>query len=237
MQKNSSDNEKRNVEEKKYLFSWADVPGNDSYRLIDHLVKDLKIDWAKNAIIKKNDKCIIVTKDENSLELELNEKENEVILKTSSGKTYGYNVKKEKGNLNIYERKITDREFLYQAFPIVTIMGLIVVIMYYIISSIFIKEYWPPLLPYIVMPILISIFLFIILPLKEFGDKISEKIQHKYGISEFTLVALIMIFYVVIAALIIPMFTDEAPLSIAQIVFVIFFGILLLFILKKIETV
>ncbi len=61
MRKNSLNNKKHNVEERKYLFSWDDIPRNDSERLIDHLVKNLEIDWAKNAIIKKNDKCKTIT--------------------------------------------------------------------------------------------------------------------------------------------------------------------------------
>lgn len=88
-----------------YLFSWDDVPGNDSNRLKDHLVKTLEIDWAENAEIKKNDtgKTITVNKDENSLKLELDEEKNKVILNISSGKLYEYTFKKENGKLNIYD--------------------------------------------------------------------------------------------------------------------------------------
>jgi hypothetical protein len=61
------------------LFSWDDIPGNDSERLVNHLVKDLKIDWAKNAESRKTDdrKTINVTKDRNSLELKLERKEDD----------------------------------------------------------------------------------------------------------------------------------------------------------------
>jgi hypothetical protein len=88
-----------------YLFSWNDVPGSDSERLIDYLVKTLEIDWAKDAEIKKSEdgKAITITKESNSLELKLNEREDRVILKTNSVKTYGYIVKKENGRLNLYK--------------------------------------------------------------------------------------------------------------------------------------
>jgi hypothetical protein len=87
------------------LFNWNDVPGNDSERLIYHLVTTLKIDWAKDAEIKKSDdgKTITVTNGDHSLELELNENEGKVILKTNSEKLREYIVKKENNRLNIHE--------------------------------------------------------------------------------------------------------------------------------------
>ncbi|PKP58109.1 MAG: hypothetical protein CVT88_07880 [Candidatus Altiarchaeales archaeon HGW-Altiarchaeales-1] len=93
------------VSDNLYLFNWADIPGNNSKRFIDYLIKNLKIDWVGNAEIKKSNdgKTITVIKDENSLELKLDEKEYEVILKTSSGKTNKYIVKKENDEINIYK--------------------------------------------------------------------------------------------------------------------------------------
>lgn len=90
---------------KNYLFSWDDIPGNDNRRLLDYLMKSLKIDWAKNAEIKKkeNGKTIAVTKGENSLKLKLNEKEGKVLLEIVGGKTYKYILKKENSKLNIYK--------------------------------------------------------------------------------------------------------------------------------------
>ncbi len=88
-----------------YLFSWDDVPGSDSKRLVDYLVKDLKIDWAKDAKINKtnNDKTIKVTKDEKSLEIELSEKRDKVFLKSSIEKTREYISKMENNKINIYK--------------------------------------------------------------------------------------------------------------------------------------
>ena len=53
-----------------YLFDWNDIPGKDSKNLINHLLNNLKIDWAKNATINKSDnsKIITVTEGKNSLE-------------------------------------------------------------------------------------------------------------------------------------------------------------------------
>jgi RHS repeat-associated protein len=87
-----------------YLFSWDDVPGDDSWQLINHLEKDLKIDWVENAEIKKSDdgKTITVTNGEKTLKFKLNEEENKVILEISGGKTHEYILKKENGKLNTY---------------------------------------------------------------------------------------------------------------------------------------
>jgi len=64
------------------------------------------------------------------------------------------------------------------------------------------------------------------------------EIQHKYGISDFTLFVIIIVFFVMVIIwnVVLPIITGE-PLHIDRLVFGIFFGILLLFILKKIETV
>jgi len=95
---------KKGYNTKKYLFSWDNIPEKDSMRLINHLVKNLKIGWAKNGTINKNDngKIITITEGKNSLEIKLNKKENKVILEISGGKTYEYLLKEKKGKLNIY---------------------------------------------------------------------------------------------------------------------------------------
>ncbi|OQX22203.1 MAG: CRISPR-associated endonuclease Cas3'' [Candidatus Altiarchaeales archaeon A3] len=97
-----------------YLFIWDDIPGSDSERLIDYLMNDLKISWTKNAEIKKNDTCntITVTKDENSLEIKLNDKEDEVILKISSREIHKYLSKKENGKISIYEYSEKRKKFI-----------------------------------------------------------------------------------------------------------------------------
>ncbi|ODS39849.1 hypothetical protein BEH94_02950 [Candidatus Altiarchaeales archaeon WOR_SM1_SCG] len=88
-----------------YLFSWGEVHGNDSVELIKYLQNNLKIDWLKNADIKKSedDKIITVTDGENLLTFKINEKENKVILEINSEPQRDYIFKNEGGKLNIYE--------------------------------------------------------------------------------------------------------------------------------------
>lgn len=94
--------------EKEYLFSWDDIPGNDSDRLLEFLIDNLEITWAKNAEIKKSNdgKTITVAEKENSLTLRLNKTKNTVTLKTGDRKTRKkYVLKEERNKLNIYKRE------------------------------------------------------------------------------------------------------------------------------------
>ena len=65
-----------------YLFSWENVPGNESKKLISYLKNDLEIDWVSNAqIIKTNDNNTIrVFTPDNSLELTLADNKNTVSI-------------------------------------------------------------------------------------------------------------------------------------------------------------
>ena len=87
-----------------YLFSWDNVPGNDSKRLLRSLKDKLDIVWVKNAEISKSDdgKTIRISKDGNTAEIIIDEKKEKVTLKTSDGKTCSLNVKKVDNKLNIY---------------------------------------------------------------------------------------------------------------------------------------
>jgi hypothetical protein len=86
------------------LFSWDDVPGNDSRRLLKFLKNNLKIKWVENAKIKKSDdgKAITITKENNSLIFKLNKEESKVILEIRGGETHEYILTEEKNKLNIY---------------------------------------------------------------------------------------------------------------------------------------
>ena len=90
---------------KKYLFSWENVPGNDSEKLLRFLRDDLDIVWAENTEICKShgDKAIRISKDENSAEIIIDEKKEKATLKIGDGRTHDLTVKKESGKLNIYE--------------------------------------------------------------------------------------------------------------------------------------
>jgi hypothetical protein len=82
-----------------YLFSWDNVPGNDSERLLIFLLDDLDIDWAENAEIRKSDdgKIICIFKDENSAEIMIDEEKEKATLKIGDGKIIDLKVKKENG--------------------------------------------------------------------------------------------------------------------------------------------
>jgi len=83
------------------LFGWDKVPGEDSQKLRDHLV--YKMDWTKDAKIKKNDTNthIIVAKDERLLVLKLNEEKKEVILEIDGVESYKYYLSY--GSRTLYE--------------------------------------------------------------------------------------------------------------------------------------
>jgi hypothetical protein len=85
------------------IFSWENVPGNDSERLLRYLLNDRDIGWAKSAEIHKSDdgKIIRIFKDENSAKLMIDETEKKVTLKISDGRIYYLEVKKENGKLKI----------------------------------------------------------------------------------------------------------------------------------------
>ncbi len=103
------------IDNKKELFSWGNVPGNDSERLRRFLIYSLNISWAKNAEITKSrgGKTIRIVKDKNSAEIIIDANKDKATLKIIDGKTYYLKVKEENGKLNIYE----------DIFPILVIFG------------------------------------------------------------------------------------------------------------------
>ena len=100
-----------------YLFSWENVPGDDSDRLLRFLKDDFYIGWAENAEISKHDddKTIHISKDKNSAKIMIDEKKKEGTLNISDGETYDLKVKKEKGQLNIYTKEKELAFCLYKA--------------------------------------------------------------------------------------------------------------------------
>jgi len=87
-----------------YLFSWGDVPGNDSDKLLKFLSDNLGMGWAENAEVLKLDdsKTIHVCKDENSAEVIIDATKEKATLKSSDGSMYDLKLKKECGKLNLY---------------------------------------------------------------------------------------------------------------------------------------
>jgi hypothetical protein len=94
--------------DKSYLFSWKEIPGNDSGRFTDFLKLNYDVDWVKTAKIAKtdNDKTIMITAEENFLSLNLNNDNTELTLQIDNGKTDKFIVKTENGKLNIYDKSI-----------------------------------------------------------------------------------------------------------------------------------
>ncbi len=97
--------DKKKTKRKKYLFSWNEIPGNDTDQLIKFLKKNYGVPWVKNAKIEKidNGKTINVFNEKNSLLLTLNNDKNKAILTINT--TDEFIVKKENGNLNICRKK------------------------------------------------------------------------------------------------------------------------------------
>ena len=94
--------------DKKYLFRWKDIPGNDSEKFLKFLEDDMKILWAKTAEIKKSDdgKIIFVIDkldNKNSIEFKFNEKKGRSIIEISGEKTRKYLLKEEEGKTKIYK--------------------------------------------------------------------------------------------------------------------------------------
>ena len=93
--------------EKWYLFSWNEIPGNDSNRLIDFLKLNYNIDWVRTAKIEQidNGKTIIVSVEKNNISLSLNNVKTKVNLKIDNVRTDEFIVKTESYKLNIYNNK------------------------------------------------------------------------------------------------------------------------------------
>jgi hypothetical protein len=91
-----------------YLFSWDDVPGIDSGRLLWVLHNDFitESEGLENATIIKTDdgSTIRVFSGEKSVEIHLNKDKEEAVLKSSNsqGQTFPLEIKEENGKLSIY---------------------------------------------------------------------------------------------------------------------------------------
>jgi len=100
-----------------YLFSWDNVPGNDSERLLRYLMNDRDIGWAESAKIRKSDdgRTIHIFEGENSAKLMIEENNDKTTLKICDGRIYDLEVKKENGKLNIYD--MSKRNGIYRKIP------------------------------------------------------------------------------------------------------------------------
>ena len=92
--------------EPKYLFTWDDVPGSDSGRLLLYLNDEYGIGWAEDAEISKSDdgRTISIVNGENSATITLDEMDSEEAeLKIVGGKSVNMEVKEKNGELCIHE--------------------------------------------------------------------------------------------------------------------------------------
>lgn len=92
--------------EKAYLFSWNEIPGNDSDKLLDFLKSNYGVDWIKTPKIEKTDnsKTITITVEKNIISLNLNNENTELNLIIDNDKNYKFIVTTVNGKLNIYEK-------------------------------------------------------------------------------------------------------------------------------------
>ncbi len=103
----SSINTHNNLEKVEgYLFSWDNVPGNESesQRLISYLKNDLNISWIDNAQIVKtnNNETIRVFMYENLLDLTLENNRSTILTTIDSVPGYFFNIKTENGKICVY---------------------------------------------------------------------------------------------------------------------------------------
>ena len=94
-----------------YLFSWDDIPGNDTSRLINIIGNMFRIEWIKTATIEKidNGKTIKASTRNNSLSLKLNDEKTRVSLTVNDVRTDEFITRMNNSKLNIY-RNIGGKE-------------------------------------------------------------------------------------------------------------------------------
>ncbi len=99
---------------KAYLFSWDEIPGNDSEGFVDFLKRNYSINWVKGAKIEKIDdgKTIKVSTDNNSLLLRLNDEKTKAFLNIGSDGFIEFIVRSEDGKLSVYAINWPDNIFV-----------------------------------------------------------------------------------------------------------------------------
>ena len=103
------------AEEFECLFSWNNIPGKDSEKLLKFIGKNSDIDWMENATVKKSSdgRSVDVVKGNNSAKITISERKKKATLTLSDGRTHGLEVKKENDERKIYEAdKVATRDKL-----------------------------------------------------------------------------------------------------------------------------
>ncbi|MCX9012373.1 MAG: hypothetical protein OIN66_14805 [Candidatus Methanoperedens sp.] len=87
-----------------YLFSWDNVPGNESLKLLTFLKEDLNIDVANNTKLLKLDKgmTISITTEDGTADVTLDKNKKKALLNINGVKAYELQVKEDSGRLDIY---------------------------------------------------------------------------------------------------------------------------------------
>ncbi len=91
-----------------YLFTWDEIPGKDSVKLIEYLERNyLLIDWLKTAKIEKidNDRTIRVFNETESILLKLNDEKNKIDIRTGIYAPHELFVKMDENKLHVYDRQ------------------------------------------------------------------------------------------------------------------------------------
>ena len=92
--------------ESTYIFTWDDVPGSNSERLLNYLRAEYGIDWAEGAEIHKSGdgRTIEISNGENSARITLDEVDSgKAWLKIAGGKNDNLEVKEKNGEMRIHE--------------------------------------------------------------------------------------------------------------------------------------
>ncbi len=85
-------------------FDWNSIPGDDNNRLLNFLKNEIDFNRVEKAkIIKKNGgRTILISNEEKSVEIRLNENNENTTLTTNDGRTYNLQVREENGRCNMY---------------------------------------------------------------------------------------------------------------------------------------
>lgn len=103
------------AEEFECLFSWNNVPGKDSEKVLKFIGKNSDIDWKENATVKKSQdgRSIDVVNGNSSAKITISERKKRATLTISDGRTIDLKVKKENDERKIYEAdKVATRDKL-----------------------------------------------------------------------------------------------------------------------------
>lgn len=94
----------------KYLFCWNDVPENNNEELISFLKDNYNLDWLESAEIDKSTdgKMISISKDNNLVEMIIDQAEEKVILKINNNRIDNLKIEMENNKLNVYQNKYSD---------------------------------------------------------------------------------------------------------------------------------